>query len=65
MIRLACFFGLVALAVLILFVVRLEGATAILFVFVGFPSLALALALYAIQRWRSGGFRFHETPDIK
>jgi hypothetical protein len=57
MIRLACLFGLIALAVLVLFVVRLEGATAILYVFVGFPALALGLTLYAIRRWRAGAFR--------
>jgi hypothetical protein len=56
MIRVACVLGLVSLVVLIVFVARLSGATATLFVFVGFPTLALALLLYAVQRWRAGAF---------
>lgn len=57
MIRLACFFGLVALAALALLIVRLDGGTAIVFSFVGMPALGLALALYAFARWRAGAFR--------
>ena len=57
MMRLACFFGLIALAALGLLLVRLDGATAIVFSFVGFPALGLALAVYALARWRAGAFR--------
>lgn len=57
MIRLACFFGLIALAALMVLIVRLDGATAIVFSFIGFPALAIALLLYAIARWRAGAFR--------
>jgi len=57
MIRLACFFGLIALAALMLLVVRLDGATATIFSFVGFPALGIALLLYVIVRWRAGAFR--------
>jgi hypothetical protein len=56
MIRLACVCGLIALAILVLLVVRLEGATAIAFSFVGFPALGLAALVYAIARWRAGAF---------
>lgn len=56
MIRLACLLGLVALGVLVLLAVRLDGATAILFSFVGMPALALALLLYVGARWRAGAF---------
>ena len=47
MMRLACFLGLIALAALALLVVRLDGATATIFSFVGCPALGIALALYA------------------
>jgi hypothetical protein len=57
MIRLACVLALLALAVLGLLLVRLDGATAIVFSFVGMPALGLALALYAFARWRAGAFR--------
>jgi len=57
MIRLACFFGLIALAALMLLIVRLDGATATIFSFVGFPALGIALLLYVIVRWRAGAFR--------
>ena len=56
MTRLACFFGLIAIAALLLLLVRLDGATATIFSFVGFPALALALLLYGIDRWRAGAF---------
>ena len=58
MIRLACFLGLVALAALALLLVRLDGSTAIVFSFVGFPALGLALLLYVVVRWRAGAFGF-------
>ena len=56
MIRLACFLGLVALAALAVLLIRLDGATATVFSFVGMPSLALALVIYVIARWRAGDF---------
>ncbi len=65
MIRLACFLGLIALAALVLLVARLDGATAIVFSFVGFPALGLALALYAIARWRAGAFHVSATADTE
>jgi hypothetical protein len=57
MMRIACFFGLIALAALALLVLRLDGATATIFSFVGFPALGIALALYAYARWRAGAYR--------
>jgi hypothetical protein len=57
MIRLACFLGLIALAALMVLMVRLDGATAIIFSFIGFPALGIALLLYAVARWRAGAFR--------
>jgi len=59
MIRVACLLGLIALAVLVLTSVHLDGATATLFSFVGFPALAAAMGLYLLQRWRAGAF--HST----
>ncbi|MFN8546254.1 MAG: hypothetical protein U0807_18915 [Candidatus Binatia bacterium] len=56
MIRLACTFGLLALAVVVALAIRPEGRTAILFSFVGVPALGIALALYGAARWRAGGF---------
>jgi hypothetical protein len=57
MIRLACLFGLIALAALGLLLVRLDGESATVFSFVGFPALGLSLALYGFARWRAGAFR--------
>jgi hypothetical protein len=52
MMRVACLFALIALAILILTAVHLDGATATMFSFIGIPALAAALVLYVIQRWR-------------
>ena len=52
MMRLACLFALIALACLVLLTLRLNGATATVFSFVGCPSLAIALGLYALARRR-------------
>jgi len=62
MIRLACLFGLIALAALGLLIVRLDGAAAIVFSFIGMPALGLALALYGAARWRAGAFRLNAPP---
>jgi len=63
MIRLACIFALVALAVLVIFITRLNGATATLFSFVGMPALGVALLLYGIARWREGALRLRGAPE--
>jgi hypothetical protein len=57
MIRLTFLLALVALGALIPLTFRLNGATAILFSFVGMPAMALALLLYGVYRWREGAFR--------
>lgn len=62
MIRLACLFALIALAALVPILVHLDGATATVFSFVGYPALGLALLLYGVARWRSGAFRVSATP---
>ncbi len=56
MIRLACAFGLVALAIVVILALRTDGTTAILFSFVGMPALAIGLLLYFVARWRAGAF---------
>jgi hypothetical protein len=61
MTRLACFFGLIAIAALFVLLVRLDGATAIVFSFIGMPALGLALLLHGIGRWRAGAFRIDRT----
>jgi len=61
--RLAYLLGLIALAALFLLIVRLDGATATIFSFVGMPALGLALALYVFGRWRAGAFRFDAPPE--
>jgi hypothetical protein len=63
-IRLACLFGLVALAMLFPLVADLSGGTAILFAFVGFPALGLALLVYGFARWRAGAFRLNQEPPL-
>ena len=57
MMRLACVFALIALAALAILIVRLDGATSIIFSFIGMPALGLALLLYGVARWRAGAFR--------
>lgn len=54
MIRVACLLALVALGALAFLVLREGGGSAIVFSFVGFPALAAALALYALDRLRTG-----------
>ena len=56
-IRVACVLALIALAIVVVVAVRLDGFTATLFSFVGIPALAAALGLYAFARWRAGAFR--------
>jgi disulfide bond formation protein DsbB len=63
MIRLACLFGIIALAVLVLLVTDLSGWTAIYWVFIGFPSLLLALAIYGLQVWRTESLWPRESHD--
>ena len=57
MIRAACLLALLSLAILVVVAVRLDGATATLFSFVGMPALAAAMGLYVLERWRTGAFR--------
>ena len=63
MIRVACFLALIALAVLIVTAVRLNGATATMFSFLGIPALVAAIGLYVLQRWRAGAF--HATGNSR
>ena len=63
MMRLACFLALIALAVVILTAVHLDGATATLFSFVGIPALAAAMVIYAFKRWQMGAFRRASQPS--
>jgi len=64
MIRLACLLGLVALALIFPLVVGLSGTTAIWFVFVGMPALALATVLYGIAAWRAGSFHHRRAHPV-
>lgn len=61
MIRFVSFLGLIALAVLVVLVTNLSGATAILFVFIGMPALGLALGIYLFTSWRAGTFHFNKA----
>ena len=61
MTRLACLLGLLALAMIFPLATRLSGSTAIWFVFVGMPALALATLLYGVVAWRAGGFHFRRV----
>jgi hypothetical protein len=60
-IRAACVLALIALAIVIVVAVHLDGFTATLFSFVGIPALAAAMGLYGLARWRAGAFR----PDVR
>ena len=61
MMRLACVLALISLAALALLIVRLDGASATVFSFIGMPALGLALLLYAVARWRAGAFSTEDT----
>jgi len=61
--RVACLLGLIALTVLILTSVHLDGATATLFSFLGIPALVAAMGFYVLQRWRAGAF--HSTGNSR
>ena len=60
MIRTACTLALVAVAIVIVVAVRTDGQTAMLFSFVGMPTLGLALVFYFVGRLREGAFRSHK-----
>jgi len=62
MMRAAATFGLVAVATVILVAVRTTGPSAIVFSFIGFPALAIALTLYGVARWRAGAFSVKRSP---
>jgi hypothetical protein len=62
--RAACVLAIVALCVLIVLVFDLSGATATVFMFVGCPVLAVALALYFIARWREGAFALNHAHPL-
>ena len=62
MMRVAATFGLVAVATVILVAVRTTGPSAIVFSFIGFPALAIALTIYAVVRWRAGAFSVKRSP---
>jgi len=64
MIRAACLLALLSLAILVVVAVRLDGATATLFSFVGMPALAAAMGLYVLQHWRTGAFRNRSLPRL-
>jgi hypothetical protein len=57
MLRAACLLALLSLAILVVVDVRLDGATATLFSFLGIPALVAAIGLYVLHRWRTGAFR--------
>ncbi|MBU6283953.1 hypothetical protein KGQ64_17045 [bacterium] len=63
-VRLACALGLLALAMIFPLVTRLSGQTAIWFVFIGMPALALATLLYGIVAWRAGGFHLRREHPV-
>ena len=64
MLRAACILALLSLAILVLVDVRIDGATATLFSFLGIPALAAAMGLYVLHRWRTGAFRNRSLPRI-
>jgi hypothetical protein len=64
MARTACLLALLSLAILLLVVVHLDGATATIFSFLGIPALVAAMGLYVLHRWRIGAFRNRSLPRI-
>ncbi|MDX2171262.1 MAG: hypothetical protein SF182_29605 [Deltaproteobacteria bacterium] len=64
MIRFACLLGLIALAAMAPMLAQLDGASATLFAFVGFPALGFALLVYGVARWRAGAFRVGGHDDF-
>jgi len=64
MIRAACLLALLSLAILVLVDVRLDGATAIIFSFLGIPALAATMERYVPHRCRIGALRNRSLPRI-
>ena len=64
MMRVACLLGLIALIILVITALHLDGATASMFSFIGIPALAVAVGLYVIKRWQLGAFRRASPPSI-
>ena len=58
MMRVAYLLILIAIAVMFPLTLELSGRTAILFVFVGFPAMALAILIFVASQWRAGAFHF-------
>jgi hypothetical protein len=56
-IRAACVLALIALAIVVVVAVHLDGFTATLFSFVGIPALVAGMGLYWFARWRAGALR--------
>jgi hypothetical protein len=54
--RLACTLALVAVAIPAVLALQPVGWSAILLCFVGMPSLAAAIGVYLVKRWREGAF---------
>ena len=59
MIRLACLLGLIALGIAVAVAIHPSGWTAILFVFVGTPVLALGVLVFGVKRWRDGALSWN------
>jgi hypothetical protein len=59
--HLAAIFALSALAAMVPMLINLNGTTAIVFSFIGFPALGLALLLHAVARWRAGAFHLTDS----
>ena len=64
MMRVACLLTLIALAILVITALHLDGTTATMFSFIGIPALAVAVGLYVIKRWQFGAFRRASRPSI-
>ena len=61
MIRLACLLVFVALVIAVNLAIHTTGPNAVLFSFVGVPTLGAGVLLYGIKRWRDGALSNRES----
>jgi len=61
MTRVACLFVLIAVGAVTALAFEPVGKTAIVFSFIGMPSLVLGIAIYGLQRWREGALWGNDT----
>jgi NADH:ubiquinone oxidoreductase subunit 3 (subunit A) len=58
-IRLACLLVLIALSIAFVLAMNPTGPNAVLFSFVGMPTLAAGILVFGVKRWRDGALSWN------